>query len=194
MFLTKIISDSRLIAYPMPVCLVGAKVKGKPNFMAVGWFSKINNDPPMMMISLLKVQYTAEGIKENKVFSINFPGKNLVAETDFCGMVSGRKADKSQVFKVQYGELEDAPMISECPMCFELKLRDTIELPDMYMFIGEVVAAYADEKYVNEGKYNIAGAEPFFLIESPTYQYFELGPQFAKGFSIGEKIKVVSPK
>jgi flavin reductase (DIM6/NTAB) family NADH-FMN oxidoreductase RutF len=131
----------------------------------------------------------AEGIKENRVFSINFPRKNLVAETDFCGMVSGRKADKSHIFNVQYGGLENAPMISECPMSFELKLRETLELPDIYVFVGEVTAAYADEEYINEGKYNIAGAEPFFLIESPTYQYLELGPQFATAFSIGEKIK-----
>jgi flavin reductase (DIM6/NTAB) family NADH-FMN oxidoreductase RutF len=190
--MTKVKFDPRIIAYPMPVCLVGANVKGKPNFMAVGWFSKVNNDPPMMMIALLKVQYTAEGIKENKVFSINFPGKKQVVETDFCGMVSGRNSDKSHVFKVQYGELKNAPMISECPMCFELKLRDAIELPDIYVFIGEVTAAYADEEYVKEGKFNIAGVEPFFLIESPMYQYMELGPKLAKAFSIGEKIKVSS--
>jgi len=184
----KVKFDKRVIAYPMPVCLVGAKVKGKPNFMAVGWFSKVNNDPPMMMVSLSKVQYTAEGIKENGVFSINFPGKSIVAETDFCGLVSGRNVDKAHVFKIHYGELENAPMISECPICFELKLRETIELPDTIIFVGEVISAYANEEYLTDGKVDIWGTEPFLLIESPSYQYLELGPQFAKAFDVGKKL------
>ena len=40
----------------MPVVLVGATVDGKPNYMAVAWFSKVNSNPPMMMISLDKKQ------------------------------------------------------------------------------------------------------------------------------------------
>jgi len=185
--MTKIRLDPHVTAYPMPVCLVGAKVKGKPNFMAVAWFSKVNSEPPMMMVSLANVQYTAEGIKENGVFSINFPGKGLVSETDFCGLVSGRKADKSHVFKVYYGELKNAPMINECPICFELKLRETIELTDARVFVGEIIAAYADEEYMTDGKVDIPGTEQFLLIESPTYQYLELGPQFAKAFDVGNK-------
>jgi flavin reductase (DIM6/NTAB) family NADH-FMN oxidoreductase RutF len=184
--MTKIKLDPHVTAYPMPVCLVGAKVKGKPNFMAVAWFSKVNSEPPMMMVSLAKVQYTAEGIKENGVFSINFPGKGLVAETDFCGLVSGRNADKSQVFSVQYGEL-DAPMIDECPICFELKLRETIELTDARIFVGEVISAYVKKEYLTEGKLDISGTEPFLLIESPSYQYLELGAQFANAFDVGKK-------
>lgn len=181
--------DPCFTAYPMPVCLVGTKVKGKPNFMAVGWFSKVNVDPPLMMISILKVQYTAEGIKENGVFSINFPGKALVAETDFCGLVSGRNVDKSYVFDVQYGELENAPMIGECPMCFELRLRESMELPDNFIFIGEIVAAYVDENYLTDGKENLLATEPFVLTEGPInqYVYAELGPKFANTFDVGKK-------
>lgn len=188
MRMTKVKFDPRVTAYPMPVCLVGAKVKGRPNFMAVAWVSKVNDDPPMMMVSLAKEQYTAEGIKENGAFSINFPGKVLVAETDFCGLVSGRKSDKSQVFNVHYGELETAPMVSKCPICFELKLMETFELPRAYVFVGQIIAAYADEKYVTNGKVDIRGTEPFLLVESPTNQYVELGPQFAKAFSVGKNL------
>jgi len=186
--MTKIKLDPHVTVYPMPVCLVGANVKGKPNFMAVAWFSKVNSEPPMMMVSLAKVQYTAEGIKDNGVFSINFPGKNLVAETDFCGLVSGRKEDKSRVFNVHYGELKSAPMISECPICFELKLRDTIELTDARIFVGEIIAAYTDEEYVTDGKLDVPGTEQFFLIENPTYQYVKLGPQFEQAFNVGKKL------
>jgi len=95
----------------MPVAIVGATVNDKPNFMTVAWFSKVNINPPMMMIALGKQKYTGEGIKESMAFSINIPGKDLIKETDYCGIKSGRTEDKSRLFKVFYGETGTAPMI-----------------------------------------------------------------------------------
>ena len=37
-------------AYPMPVSLVGTSVGGKPNFMAVAWFTMASYKPPRMAI------------------------------------------------------------------------------------------------------------------------------------------------
>jgi flavin reductase (DIM6/NTAB) family NADH-FMN oxidoreductase RutF len=189
MGMKKVKFNQGVTAYPMPVCLVGANVKGRPNFMAVAWFSKVNYNPPMIMVSLANEQYTAEGIRENKTFSINFPGKGLVAETDYCGIVSGWRSDKSRVFNVSYGELMTAPMIDECPISLELKLMETVELSKTRLFIGQIAAAYADEEYVSDDKVDVPETEPFFLIESPTEQYVELGPQFAQAFSVGKTLK-----
>ena len=186
--MTKIKFEPNVTAYPMPVCLVGANIEGKSNFMAVAWVSKVNSNPPMMMVALGKKQYTATGIRENGTFSINFPDKNLVAKTDYCGLISGREADKSEVFEVFYGELETAPMISECPICYELKLRETVELSGTNMFVGEIVAAYADERHVSDDKVDVIHAEPFLLVEGVTNEYIELGSHVAKAFSVGKAI------
>jgi flavin reductase (DIM6/NTAB) family NADH-FMN oxidoreductase RutF len=186
--MTKIKFESKVTAYPMPVCLAGANIEGNPNFMAVAWVSKVNSNPPMMMVALGKKQYTATGIKENGTFSINFPDKNLVAKTDYCGLISGREADKSEIFEVFYGELETAPMISECPICYELKLKETVELTGTNMFVGEIVAAYADERYVSDNKVDVIHAEPFLLVEGLTNEYIELGSHVAKAFSVGKTI------
>ncbi|MGD0804889.1 MAG: flavin reductase family protein [Candidatus Bathyarchaeia archaeon] len=185
--MAKVKIEANTQAYPMPVCLVGANVKGKPTFMTAAWFSKVNVNPPMFMVSLENPRYTAEGIKENKVFSINFPCKSLVEKTDYCGMVSGRKTDKSGVFKVEYGEFK-APMVGECPVCLELKLKETVELPDSRLFIGEVVTAYADEKYLTNGKLDVPKTEQFSLIESPAAVYMGSGQEFEKAFSVGKKL------
>lgn len=185
--MAKVKIEKGTIPYAMPVCLVGANVKGKPTFMTVAWYSKVNGQPPMFMVSLENIRYTAEGIKENKVFSINFPGKSLVEKTDYCGMVSGRKTDKSSVFKVEYGENE-VPLISECQVCYELMLKQTVDLVDSRLFIGEVVAAYADGKCLTDKKLDVAKTEQFSLIESPGAGYFELGKQFEKAFNVGKKL------
>ena len=50
----KINLGSTIPAYPMPVSLVGAHVDGKPNFLAVAWFSMVSYKPPRIAIALGK--------------------------------------------------------------------------------------------------------------------------------------------
>jgi len=40
-------------------------------------------------------------------------------ETDFCGIMTGKKTDKAALFEVFYGELKTAPMIRQCPVNME---------------------------------------------------------------------------
>ena len=49
---------STIPAYPMPVSLVGAYVEGKPNFLAVAWFTVASYKPPRIAINLGKRHYT----------------------------------------------------------------------------------------------------------------------------------------
>ena len=191
--MAKLSFNPRTTAYPMPVVLVGAMVKGRPNFMAVAWFSKVNSNPPMMMVALGKRQYTGEGIMENGCFSVNLPGRDLVTETDYCGLVSGRREDKARLFDVFYGESGAAPMIRGCPVNYELRLAETVELPGTNLFIGEIVAAYVDEERRSGKVPDVPLVEPFFLVVSPPSYYFGLGPQVARAFEVGKKLKLSNP-
>ena len=75
----------------MPTVLVGANVKGKPNYMTAAWATVACMAPPMVCVAINKVRYTAKGIDENKTFSLNVPSENQVVETDHCGLVSGAR-------------------------------------------------------------------------------------------------------
>jgi flavin reductase (DIM6/NTAB) family NADH-FMN oxidoreductase RutF len=44
--------------YPMPMVVVGTMVEGRPNFMAVGWVTRVNFQPPLIAVALGKVHYT----------------------------------------------------------------------------------------------------------------------------------------
>jgi flavin reductase (DIM6/NTAB) family NADH-FMN oxidoreductase RutF len=112
----KINLGSTVPSYPMPVSLVGAHVDDKPNFMTVAWFSMASYNPPRMAIVLGKNHYTNPGIKENKAFSVCLPSEDMAEVTDYCGIVSGKKTDKSKIFDLFYGELKTAPMIKDCPL------------------------------------------------------------------------------
>ena len=114
-----------VITYPTPTTIVGAIVEGKPNFITIAHIGIVNHAKPYLIsLSMGKAHYTNTGIKESKAFSVNIPSEDLVVATDYVGLVSGKKTDKSGVFDVFYGKLEKAPMITECPINMACKLYD----------------------------------------------------------------------
>lgn len=184
--MTKLKIDRNAFSFPMPVVLVGSNVNKEPNFQAVAWVTRVNYEPPMIAISLGNDHYTNIGILENKTFSVNIPGEKLVKQTDYCGIVSGHKVDKSTVFDVFYGELKTAPMIKECPAAMECILIDTVELKGDMLFIGEVIAIYSEKKYLKGGFPDIKKVKPF-LLSSPD-SYYSVGRKVAKAWDAGKRL------
>ena len=97
---------------PMVIGLIGSQVNGKANFITVGQVYRLNMSPAYIGTSIHPTHYTAGGIREHKAFSVNIPHCGMAEVTDYCGIVSGKKHDKSTLFELFYGELgEVAPMI-----------------------------------------------------------------------------------
>ncbi|MCQ1534630.1 flavin reductase family protein [Methanosarcina sp. KYL-1] len=184
----KIKIDNNVFVYPMPVTLLGANVEGKANFMALGWVSRVNANPPMLAVGVHKTHYTPEGIRENGSFSVNFPGAEMIVETDYCGLVSGEKVDKSGLFEVFYGELETAPMIMECTLNLECKLVEILEFPTNYLFVGEIIAAYSEEQYLTQEKPDIKKMDPL-LLTMPDNSYWTVGDYAGAAWKIGKSLK-----
>lgn len=172
---------------PMPVVLVGTQVSGKANFMAVGWCTRANAKPPMIVCGIGNHHYTHKGIKETKTFSVNVPSSDLLQKTDYCGIVSGEKTDKSSVFEVFYGSLKTAPMIKECPVSLECRLFQALVLPTNTLFIGEIAAAYADSKVLKDGIPDFPSIDPLFLT-MPDNRYWTLGKHAGDAWSAGKNL------
>src|SRR5664279_385515 len=106
----------------MPTVLVGANVDGKPNFMLAAFAGLMNIKPPAVFLGLNPAHRTSEGIVANRTFSLNLPHAGMVEVMDYCGLHSGAKKDKSQLFKTYYGDLQTAPLIEECRFSAECRL------------------------------------------------------------------------
>ena len=184
----KINLGSTIPAYPMPVSLVGAHVDGKPNFLAVAWFTMVSYKPPRIAIALGKGHYTNPGIKENKTFSVCLPSEDMAEITDYCGIVTGKKTDKSKIFDLFYGELNTAPMIRDCPLNMECTLVEIVESSMNEIFIGEIVGTYTEERFLTDGKSDFKKTKPLILSQPDTC-YWRLGEPLAKAWSIGKKHK-----
>lgn len=174
----------------MPVVLVGTQVAGTANFMTVGWVARANANPPMIVCGIGNHHYTPGGILETGTFSVNIPSSDLLIKTDYCGLVSGKKTDKSHLFDVFYGSLGTAPMIRECPVSLECRLVQALPLPSNSLYIGEIVGAYVDGRIMTEGIPDISKIDPLFL-SMPDNRYWTLGSYAGDAWSAGKAIKQV---
>ena len=174
--------------YPMPVTLVGSLVETKPNFLTAAWVSRVNFKPPMIAVALGKNHHTNKGIQYNKSFSVNIPSVDLIKETDYCGIVSGKTTDKSELFEVFYGDLKTAPMIKQCPLCLECKVINTVEMQADILFIGEMISAYSEDKYLTQGYPDIQKIKPFILT-MPDNNYWLLGEKIGQAWAIGKQFE-----
>ena len=183
----KIKIDSNAYVYPMPMTLVGAVVDGRPNFLAAAWVTRVNFKPPMIMVALGE-HYTNAGIDANGAFSVNVPDVALMEKTDYCGIVSGRKVDKSTLFDVFYGSLTGAPLIRECPVCMACRLNQAVKLPFDTLYIGDIVEAYTEERFLTDGKPDVKKINPFTLT-MPDNHYWRVGEMVGRAWSAGKKLK-----
>jgi flavin reductase (DIM6/NTAB) family NADH-FMN oxidoreductase RutF len=171
----------------MPTILVGAHVNGKPNYLTVAFCGVVQASPPMIAVTLGKMHYTNEGIRENRCFSVNIPSRHMVEVTDYCGIVSGKRADKSKIFETFYGKLEKAPMIRECPINLECRLVDTLDFGGASeVFIGEIIESYAEEQYLCNEFPAIEKIEPI-VFSMYDNNYWGIGEHLGKAWSAGKK-------
>jgi len=175
------------IGYPMPVVIVGTEVKGKANFMTAAWVTNVNLEPPMLAICLSKDHLTSEAIQENKVFSINFPDRALVVKADYCGLKSGKEIDKSKIFNIFYGKEHKSPLIEECPLSVSCKLSEVIHVAGDLLIIGEVVEAFSDEGYLNQGEPDVKKMD-LLIFTMPDNKYWSLGDYIGQAFEIGNNM------
>jgi flavin reductase (DIM6/NTAB) family NADH-FMN oxidoreductase RutF len=185
----KISAGRNVFMYPMPVTLLGTLVDKKPDFMALGWVTRVNANPPTVGCGVGRHHHSVRGIEENQTFSINFPSVEMMQKTDYCGLVSGRDIDKATIFDVYYGELKTAPMIHECPLSLECQLQSVVENPTNNFYIGEIIASYTEEKYLTDRKLDIRKINPL-LLTMPDNRYWTIGAYAGDAWSAGKNLKM----
>ena len=176
--------------YPVPPVMVSCGDMDNSNIITVAWTGIICTDPAMTYVSIRKERHSYDIIKSKGEFVINLASSDLVRIVDFCGVKSGRNIDKFKecnLTKEKATEI-DVPMIKECPISIECKVREIKELGTHDMFMAEILAVNVDEKYLDEtGRFDMEACN---LLAYSHGQYYSLGQRLGKfGFSVEKKRK-----
>jgi len=151
--------------FPVPVVLVTCiDKKGRPNIITLAWAGVVCSEPPMVSISIRPQRYSYGLIKEEKEFTVNIPTVEIMKQADTCGIISGRDADKFKLTKLTPEPAKNVkpPLIKECPVNLECKVRNTMMLGTHEVFLAEVVAVNIEESVMTPaGKIDCAKVNPF---------------------------------
>jgi len=136
--------------YPNPAILVSCSNAGKDNIITLAWAGTVCSEPPLISISIRPSRYSHKLISSSKEFVINIPNETMAAICDYCGTKSGKNVDKFKEMGLhrEKGLIVNAPLIKECPINIECKVKEIIHLGTHDMFIGEVVSVNADEEVI----------------------------------------------
>lgn len=175
--------------YPLPVVMVSmTDANGRHNIITIGWAGTVCTNPPMVSISVRPERYSYSILKETREFVINLTTKELVYATDYCGVKSGRDVDKFHELQLvpMTAEKVNAPLIAESPVNIECKVRDIIPLGSHDLFLADVVAVHADEKYMDEKhKFHLEWAQPIVYSHG---SYLLCGEELGTfGYSVRKK-------
>lgn len=180
---------NKSLLYPMPVTIVGADVEGKPNFLTIAFVGIVNANPGMVAFGSNRKHFTNKGILANRTFSINIPSRDQLEITDYVGLYSGAKIDKSHLFEVFYGKLGNAPMIASCPLNLECRVTDVLDRGGLdEIIVGEIIESYCEEKYLTDGNPDVEKMKPavFSMYDN---RYFSIGEYLGKAWSMGKNYK-----
>ncbi len=174
--------------WPHPTVLVGAVTDGQPDFAAVAWAGVACSNPASISIALQPHRHTLKGIYQNRAFSINIPSQNQVKEADYCGLVSGKDADKVKdcKFKLFYGNIKAAPLIEQCPINMELEVTNILVLGSHHLVVGKIGEVYISEECLTDDRPDMDKVKPFVFVPG---KYYEVGEAFADAFKIGWEVK-----
>lgn len=176
--------------YPIPAVMVSCGTMEESNIITVAWTGILNTNPAMCYISVRPERFSHDIIKESGEFAINLTTRQLAYATDWCGVKSGRDVDKFKEMKLtkEKANIISVPLIKESPVSVECKVKEIVPLGSHDMFVAEIVAIDADEKYIDEkGAFDIGKCD---LIAYANGGYYPLESKIGKfGYSVQKKSK-----
>jgi flavin reductase (DIM6/NTAB) family NADH-FMN oxidoreductase RutF len=184
----KIFEQKNLFCLPWAQTILGTHLKGNVNFMALDWLTRVNFKPAMIGICVNKNNATHGALIDTGEFSVNLPSIEMIEITDYAGLVSGNRVDKSDLFEVFYGDLKAAPMISDCPLSIECKVSQTVDLPTNSFFISDIINIYTEDKYLTDGLPDMKKIKPF-LLTMPDNTFWSIGERVGKAWNAGKQLR-----
>jgi len=176
--------------YPLPAVLVGCGSSPENfNLITIAWTGTMCTEPPTCYISVRPQRHSYRLIRESGEFTINLTTAEMTKAVDWCGVKSGRDFNKWEHTGLTPGVSKHikAPIVVECPVNIECRVKQILEIGVHHAFIADVVNIQVHEKLIDpeNGKFNLVDANLLAYVHG-TYRF--IGKKIGKfGYSVARK-------
>lgn len=178
------------MVYPIPAVLVSLGDEKEANLITIAWTGTICSDPPMLYISVRKQRHSYAMLQKHGKFVINLTTEDILHETDYCGVKSGKEVNKFKETGLEMGlsEVLKVPMVLKSPVNIECSIVSETDYGSHTMFVANVENVMVSKSLIDEkGRFNLQDAG---LVAYSHGKYFELGKVLGTfGYSIKKKKK-----
>jgi flavin reductase (DIM6/NTAB) family NADH-FMN oxidoreductase RutF len=191
--MAKVFFKGSAMLNPAPAVLITTKnSEGKVNVFTVAWIGTACSKPPMITIGVRPERLSYDYIKQSGEFVVNLPSAVITNKVDLCGVKSGRELDKivSLGFKLEDCKNVSVPMLAQCPVSLECKVKSITPLGSHNLILAEIVGVNVDENIIDaKGKIHLESAN---LICYSHGEYYELPRKSLGTFGFSVKRKKAS--
>jgi flavin reductase (DIM6/NTAB) family NADH-FMN oxidoreductase RutF len=145
-----------------PTVLVSAAHAGQSNAMAAAWAMPLDFDPPKVAVVLDRSTRTRELVEASGSFVLSVPCSDQAALVVALGTRTGKTLpDKLSALAVPWvpATKTEAPLIDGCVAWLECVVLPEPAVQQRHdLFLGEVVAAWADDRVFSGGRWHFDSA------------------------------------
>jgi flavin reductase (DIM6/NTAB) family NADH-FMN oxidoreductase RutF len=160
----------KAIVAPRPIGWISTRAKdGRINLAPYSFFNGFCSAPPI-------VGFSSEGAKDSAAFAVE--SGEFVANLATLDLTHPMNATSAPLARGENEflhagltmapcRLVAAPRVAEAHASLECKVTETVELKnrngetmDRYLVLGEVVAVHIDDRFIKDGRFDTAGAQP----------------------------------
>lgn len=141
------IGQAQKLTSPNPFALLTVLTPdGRTNVMALSWWTYASNHPATVVACLSQKGYSGGCITASGGFGLSVVGEALAAPAARAGGCSGRSVDKAAELGIPLFQPEYflQPVIEGSRVCFSCRLKDTLNVGDHVLYVGEVEAVLGD--------------------------------------------------
>ena len=147
-----------------PTVLVSARHQAVDNVMAAAWCCALDFDPPKLSLVLDKATRTRALVESGGLFAVQVPTVAQLQLTQAVGNASlGDDPAKLAHAGAELFEMagHDVPLVAGCSAWLVCRMINEPHNQQAYdLFIGEVIAAWADERVFRDGRWHFETADP----------------------------------
>ncbi len=175
---------------PTPPTMVSCGEGDDANIITVAWTGIMCTNPAVTYVAIRPSRHSYGIIEKTGEFVINLVPSHLTKACDLCGVKSGRDINKWAECNLHQKKASavNVPLIEECPVNIECRVREKLSLGTHDVFIADVLAVNVDSKLIDlNGKIRLWKAD---LIAYSHGSYYTLGKHLGDfGFSVKKKNK-----
>ena len=133
---------------PTPAALItSVSLAGRPNVLTLGEVYMLSLEPLVLGIGIRPQRYSHGLITATREYVVNFPTADLIEAADLCGATTGAETDKFELAGLtpEPATCVRPPLIKECPLNVECRVRDILPMGSHDCFVGEAVATHVED-------------------------------------------------